>query len=160
MIRLPFIILLLFALISCNHGNKRVPPRGIISKDTMSQLVAEVYVLNAVDLHREARKNAYHDLVELDLNNLLDSFGIDRKVFEASLEWYHEDPEDAAEIYDEALNILSERLALYKPREKKKLPDSESTSLESEMKRGELEALPPAMRAVMLERQNQDSASD
>ena len=111
-------IVLFGVLFSCSEEEKRLRPATIIGSDSMSLILSEVHIINAMHQHREIRKNKLQPYVLKEYTALFDSIGIKPERFEESLSWWTEDPDSLEYILDEALNLLNEKAEEFKASKK------------------------------------------
>lgn len=106
-----FFLLFVLSILGCTEPEIIAIPKYVIPRDSMPLVVAEMHIFNATAQHRESRKMKFQHLAVQDKNEFLDSLRISNARFDSSLSFYLNQPQAMELIYDEAMNILSERLA-------------------------------------------------
>jgi len=103
------IIVLFFLLIivnSCKHDSNK-PPVGIIPKDSMVSIIADLHLADAVLLNA----NVQSKISDISSNRLyktvLDKYGITRERFNRSIDFYAENPVVLDSMYDKVIEKLS-----------------------------------------------------
>ena len=122
-------LFLLVILAGCGGDEIREVPDGVISRDTMVMVLAETHIINAKFQHREARRMKFTDLLKVEQLAMYDSLGISEEKVNRSMKFYLEDYGEMQKLHDQAMNIISERMALLKT-QKPQLEGSEPEELE------------------------------
>lgn len=103
------------SILGCSEPEVIAIPKYVIPRDSMPLVIAEMHIYNATSQHRESRKMKFQHLAVQDKNEFLDSLRISNARFDSSLSFYLNQPQEMELIYDEAMNLLSERLAKLPP---------------------------------------------
>ena len=111
---------LVLFLVSCGSKDERLRPTNILSEDSMSFILAELQVLNAKFQHREAKQKKLTDFIIVEQQNFFDSIGVSKAHFDRSMKFYMEDYVEMQTLHDEAMNLLSTRIAEYKSKHPEK----------------------------------------
>ena len=101
-------------LASCSGSEERIRPDYVIPEDSMVVLIAELQILNAEGRHREVRRKKWTDFVKVKQRALYDSLGFDEARIDSSMNYYLQDYESFQTLHQDAMDLLSERLAKYK----------------------------------------------
>ena len=101
-------------LASCSGSEERIRPDYVIPEDSMVVLIAELQILNAESRHREVRRKKWTDFVKVKQRALYDSLGFDEARIDSSMNYYLQDYESFQTLHQDAMDLLSERLAKYK----------------------------------------------
>ncbi|MEZ4720913.1 MAG: DUF4296 domain-containing protein [Flavobacteriales bacterium] len=117
--------LLLVLLTRCGfRENELTPvPSNLVQRDTLVLLLAESAIFNAQSQHRDTRKKLFKDIILQREKDMFDSLGVSQADFKTSIEYYARNPKDMENMYDQAMNILTTRLA-----EVGKKPDKDSVN--------------------------------
>ncbi len=84
----------------------------------MVVLIAELQILNAEGQHREVRRKKWTDFVKVKQRAMYDSLGYDEARIDSSMNYYLDDYEAFQKLHEDAMDLLSERLAKYKAAKK------------------------------------------
>ena len=106
-----FIVSLGLLLTACSGETPREIPSAVIQRDSMIILLAELQLINAKSQHREIRKGKLNEFVIEEQIRLFDSLGLNMQRFDSSMTFYLKDYEDMQSMHDEAMNLLSSKLA-------------------------------------------------
>lgn len=106
-------LLALLTLAACSKSKKddRPVPENLIGKDTMALIMAETAIFNAKSQHTDTRKKDFKELIIEEEIMFFDSLGIAQDDFKRSLHYYMDNPKEMEAVYDEAMNLLTTRLA-------------------------------------------------
>jgi len=110
-----FSLFFVLSILGCTEPEIIMIPKYVLPRDSMPLVIAEMHIFNATAQHRESRKMKFQHLAVQDKNEFLDSLRISNARFDSSLSFYLNQPQEMELIYDEAMNILSERLAKLPP---------------------------------------------
>ncbi len=109
--RLTFVIALLFVVTSCSRSIDRVPkPDHLIPRDKMVTVVKEMMKLEAFVQNQYGQVSVYYKVMEKSGDSLLTTFQLDRKTYEASMDYYVSRQDEMLDIYAECLQQLNEEL--------------------------------------------------
>ena len=111
---------LVLFLVSCGSKDERLRPTNVLSEDSMSFILAELQVLNAKFQHREAKQKKLTDCIIVEQQNFFGSIGVSKAHFDRSMKFYMEDYVEMQTLHDEAMNLLSTRIAEYKSKHPEK----------------------------------------
>jgi hypothetical protein len=98
-------ILLFPACSEEEEGRKK--PNYIVPADSMSEILAELHILNARHQHRDIRKEKLQAYVIQDYQAFYDSILVSQERYDSSFAWWSEEPEVMQQILDKSLNILN-----------------------------------------------------
>ena len=118
-----FYMLILISLVSCNSVNRPKKPKDLIAKDKMSDIMYDLYILNAA-------KGVNRKLLELNgimpADYIYDKYGIDSLQFAVSNTYYSYDTEVYTSIIDKMKAQLEKDKELYEKltKEEQKVEDS------------------------------------
>ncbi|HAW21667.1 MAG TPA: hypothetical protein DCX14_15905 [Flavobacteriales bacterium] len=105
-------------LAACSSSEERIRPDYVIPEDSMVVLIAELQILNAEGQHREVRRKKWTDFVKVKQRAMYDSLGYDEARIDSSMNYYLDDYEAFQKLHEDAMDLLSERLAKYKAAKK------------------------------------------
>lgn len=104
-------IALLLAIVSCSRSIDRVPkPNNLIPRDQMVSVVKEMMKLEAHVQNQYGQVSMFYKVMEKSGDSLLTTFQLDRKTYEASMDYYGSRQDQMLEIYSECLQQLNEEL--------------------------------------------------
>ena len=118
-----FYILILISLVGCSSGDRPKKPKDLIAKDKMSDIMYDLYILNAA-------KGVNRKLLELNgimpSDYVYDKYGIDSLQFAKSNTYYAYDTEVYTSIIDKMKAHLEKDKELYEnlTEEDQKVEDS------------------------------------
>ena len=118
-----FYMLILISLVSCNSVNRPKKPKDLIAKDKMSDIMYDLYILNAA-------KGVNRKLLELNgimpADYIYEKYGIDSLQFAVSNTYYSYDTEVYTSIIDKMKAQLEKDKELYEKltKEEQKVEDS------------------------------------
>ena len=118
-----FYILILISLVGCSSGDRPNKPKDLIAKDKMSDIMYDLYILNAA-------KGVNRKLLELNgimpADYIYDKYGIDSLQFAVSNTYYSYDTEVYTSIIDKMKAQLEKDKELYEKltKEEQKVEDS------------------------------------
>jgi hypothetical protein len=100
-------------------------PQGVMAPDSMAIVMAEIQVLEAAIRSREVRKQKLQDEARLAYIGYFDTAAVSKDRFMHSLNYWKRDFGMMESIYDEAMEILSTRMAKEKKRTESQAKDEE-----------------------------------
>lgn len=103
-------IMALLLLVSCGSEEARTRPDYVIPQDSMTALLVELQLLNALNQHRDVRRKKLTDFVKVEQRHLFDSLGLDQARIDSSMNYYLQDYNQFQKMHDDAMNMLSERM--------------------------------------------------
>lgn len=110
MIRL-IIISSLILIASCSRSIDRVPkPKNLIPKDKMVKVIKEMMILESHVQSNHGQVSVYYKVMQRSGDSLLATFDLDRKTYEASVDYYGSRQDEIQAIYSEALEQMNEDL--------------------------------------------------
>ncbi len=118
-----FYILILISLVGCSSGDRPKKPKDLIAKDKMSDIMYDLYILNAA-------KGVNRKLLELNgimpADYIYEKYGIDSLQFAVSNTYYSYDTEVYTSIIDKMKAQLEKDKELYEKltKEEQKVEDS------------------------------------
>jgi hypothetical protein len=113
-----FLITLLISACGKAPEKKRVP-KDIVQSDKLPSLLADIYMVDgAANVKRFGENGLIIDAAGF-YEKEFKKHGVTKAEFENTLRYYSRHPKELDEIYTEAINILSERLAKEKAAIKK-----------------------------------------
>ncbi len=100
----PIIFLL---LLGCNYSEKEKLPENIIPEKQLIPILVDIHFADATlsVLHFDKKNDRYKP--ENYYNIVLKKHGVDRKIFDKSIEYYSKNPKELDIIYDKVLNEFS-----------------------------------------------------
>lgn len=101
----------IFAFISCRN-NKVQPPKDLISKDKMVEVIAEIELTQALIKLKLANQDTINK--QQLFNQVYDEFNISEEQFNNSLTYYSKVPRDLMLIYEEVVTKLSQKQEIEK----------------------------------------------
>jgi len=124
-IKLLFGVLLFMLLIfSCNNSKMKIP-EGILKPSELAPLLVDIHLIDGI-LHQQ--KMIREDKEDSAFNYypaILKKHGISRMMFDSTILFYTQYPEEFSKIYDEVLEDLSKMEG-----ERREIIDAKSDSLE------------------------------
>ena len=110
MIRIAAISLLIL-IASCSRSIERVPaPKGLVPKDKMVRVVKDMMILESHIQANYGQVSMYYKVMEKSGDSLLETFGLDRETYEASIDYYGSRQDEMQAIYSESLEKMNEEL--------------------------------------------------
>ncbi|MDG1330948.1 MAG: DUF4296 domain-containing protein [Crocinitomicaceae bacterium] len=104
-------ISLLVLIASCSRTIERVPePNGLIPKDKMVTVVKDMMILESHIQANYGQVGMYYKVMQRSGDSLLATFNLDRKTYEASIDYYGSRQDEMQEIYTESLEKMNEEL--------------------------------------------------
>ena len=104
-------ISLLIVIASCSRSIERIPePKKLIPRDKMVTVVKEMMKLEAHIQATYGQVSMYHKVMVNSGDSLLSTYKLDRKTFEASLDYYGSRQDEMQDIYSESLEQMNEEL--------------------------------------------------
>lgn len=100
-------------------------PQGVMPPDSMAVVMAEIQVLEAAIRSREVRKEKLQDEARLAYIGYFDTAAVAKDRFMHSLDYWKRDFGMMESIYEEAMEILSTRMAKEKKRTDSQAKDEE-----------------------------------
>ena len=102
------ILILLFS--SCNDRipTKKKVPAGIIGKETMAKIIADIHISESMQVDAGKTDSATQKINVL-YYAIFKKYDISRKEYEKSLDYYTRNPDILAEIYENVTEILNTR---------------------------------------------------
>ena len=91
---------------SCGSGNVQSASPAI-QEDTLVRLLVELHLADSVMASSEAMDIAARGADTAVENTVLARHGIDRKVFEETMKYYSDRPEEMVKLYDQGIEDLS-----------------------------------------------------
>lgn len=102
------VLLLLFSACRDRIPTKKSIPGGIISKETMAKVLADIHIAESM-----AANEGKNDSAKMNINALYQvifkKYNITREEYEKSMEFYMKYPDILAEIYENVTEILNTR---------------------------------------------------
>jgi len=115
MLRLLFIALLASALVACGQEEKQPTPAplpiGVLDADSMAIVLADIHYMEAALRNRTVRKLGLEDEARLAFKSYFDTTAVSESRFRSSLDHWRKDFESMEQIYVEAMEIMSTRMA-------------------------------------------------
>ena len=110
MIRIVIISLVIIAA-SCSRTIERVPePKNLIPRDKMVSVLKEMMKLEAHIQANYGQVSTYYKVMERSGDSLLTTFKVNRKSFEASMDYYGSRQDEMQAIYSESLEQMNAEL--------------------------------------------------
>lgn len=110
MIRIAAISLLIL-IASCSRSIERVPePKGLIPKDKMITVVKDMMILESHIQSNYGQVSMYYKVMQRSGDSLLATFNLNRKSYEASIDYYGSRQDEMQEIYSESMELMNEEL--------------------------------------------------
>lgn len=96
-------------LIGCSGEPQQLqPPVGVLSRDSMVQVMAAVHIAEA-QIMQSSKPNFSQSIKSEHLQQALDSANVDTATFTRSFEWYAAHPEIFTLLYDDILSEITKR---------------------------------------------------
>lgn len=108
--RVKLLVFAIFVLASCQTKNSNELPAGVISRDSMIRILAEVHVAEARMQISDIR-NSNPELKNTYLQEVLKRSGTDTASFNYSFKYYSANPEVFASMYEEVIVEISKKQA-------------------------------------------------
>jgi hypothetical protein len=112
---------IVFASVFTSCGNNENAPRevpdGILSQDSMAYFISQVHLIDAASRQREIKKGNLQVYAKRGFIEYFDTAKVSRGRFLKSLEFWGDDFDDMAEVYDIAMERLSTQAAQLKKEE-------------------------------------------
>ena len=105
------IIVLIAAIVGTSVGINSYRNRLIPNKQRMAEILADIYVADAVAQQKVQRLVSGNNIVERVYKTVLDHYEISRFEFDSIISWYSVHPKEYSEVYFEVIAILTEREA-------------------------------------------------
>lgn len=98
--------LMIGLLVACTHSKLNIP-RGILNPDEMVPLLVDIHLVDGFLHQQRIVRQDKEDSAYNYYSSILKKHGITRPVFDSTIYFYTQYPEDFAKIYDEVLEKLS-----------------------------------------------------
>jgi len=112
--RLVTVLLVLLSISSCTDSSEvvaRIPvPKNLLSQEKFTEILTEMVKLEGHVAQKYTSATKYHKLMVTSGDSLLSSFGIDKEIFESSIEYYGSRQELMQSINDGILDELNKEL--------------------------------------------------
>jgi len=118
------VLLFMLLIISCNNSKMKIPD-GILKPNELAPLLVDIHLIDGL-LHQQ--KMIRKDKEDSAFNYypaILKKHGISRMMFDSTILFYTQYPEEFSKIYDEVLEDLSKMEG-----ERREMIDAKSDSLE------------------------------
>ncbi|MDF1672539.1 MAG: DUF4296 domain-containing protein [Vicingaceae bacterium] len=99
------LFLIIFLLASC--GDDKELPKGVLPEDKMVDLMVELEIVQAT-LKYDAASEGLNPNYTKEYNKVFESYNINKKGFNISLDYYCSEPLKVKNIYDKVIVKLSE----------------------------------------------------
>nr|WP_321405928.1 DUF4296 domain-containing protein [uncultured Carboxylicivirga sp.] len=110
--KITFVLIFLTTILACTPSPKR--PKFIPDSKEMSELLADVYIVEATMSQSGRRINKDDDKNIGYYKGVLDEYGLTKLEFDSAISWYSSHPDLFSEVYDDVITILSKKDALLK----------------------------------------------
>ena len=98
-------------LVSCSRTIERIPePKNLIPKEKMVTVMKEMMILEAHIQSNYGQVSTYYKVMGRSGDSLLSSHQLNRKTYEASMDYWGSRQDEMQKIYDEALEQMNEEL--------------------------------------------------
>lgn len=102
-----WITILIFGLhVSCNQSKLKIPD-GILNPSELVPLLIDIHIADGFLHQQRFNRQAKEDSAYNYYSSILKKHGITRPIFDSTIFFYTQNPEDFSKIYDEVLEILS-----------------------------------------------------
>ena len=106
-----FVIASILLITSCSRTIERKPkPDQLIPRDKMVTVVKEMMKLEAHVQNQYGQVSVYYKVMAKSGDSLLSTFQLDRKTYEASMDYYGSRQDEMVKIYSECLQQMNEEL--------------------------------------------------
>jgi len=100
-------LIFFFFILGCNYSEKKKPPENIIPEKQLIPILVDIHLADAtLSVLNFDKKNARYK-PENYYYIVLKKHGVDRKIFDKSIEYYSKNPKEFDIIYDKVLNEFS-----------------------------------------------------
>lgn len=84
---------------------------GLIKQKTLAHILADIYIVDAMgqnkgNLYKTSNPDRY---MENSYHTLLSRYGTTKVIFDSTMNWYAEHPEEFSLLYDDVIGLLSEK---------------------------------------------------
>ena len=110
-VRFAYLNIVFFFLLCASCGKNKVKiPKNIISKDSISLVLTDMQIVDAAASFNHL--NGDSTSLKSFYKTILSKYGIDRKKFKESMDFYFKNPEILNEIYQKSLEDLQQKQAM------------------------------------------------
>ena len=105
---LPFLLLIILFFISCNNKSTIVPPENLISKETVEDVLVEMYLIEA-EMRVRIVNEPLSDLniwINIEMNNLFKKHNITYQQYADSYTYHMTDKKNSKKTMENAVNRL------------------------------------------------------
>lgn len=100
-IRLSFIVLVLFVLVSCDSKPHRIAPTVLLSESQMIDVLMDVQLIEATISYRKSVHQTTGYIKNIGFDTLFSHYGITDSIFKENMKYYYSvDPETLIRIVD------------------------------------------------------------
>lgn len=127
-------ILVAFLQACQTKPDKVLPPANILSKERMTEILADVHIAEAKSRLGRIPRAAQDSVALAGYYGVLEKHGLSREEYEKSFDWYTYRPEVMQTLYDDVIALVQEREEEFLEKEKKPEPPSSEGENPSVMK--------------------------
>ena len=105
---LPFLLLIILFFISCNNKSTTAPPENLVPKETIEDVLVEIYLIEA-EMRVRTVDEPLDELkvwVNVEMNNLLKKHNIDYDQYTDSYIYYMADKKVSKKMMENTVNRL------------------------------------------------------
>ena len=106
--QIAFIIILAFSLLASSCGNKKLKvPNEYLNQEELVSLLVDIHLVDGILNRERTTRQIKEDSAYNYYAAILKEHQISRSVFDSTIHFYSQHPDDFAELYDDVLKKLS-----------------------------------------------------